>query len=362
LSSISYSIFWSLILVVGVPIALTVLASRSIYLVGRHYYYEKKKIRKEEFEKGDSGEKDNDKKVVDDDSSPELAVVVTGCDSGFGKEIALFAASKQVGYIVFACCLREESFDSFKLIPNVVPVKVDVTSDDDVNKLVEKVEEWIERKGEEDDEKDDGDDEEPEKQHLRPRRALHALVNNAGVGLGFVVDLTDMNVYRKVMEGRFRTNQFFFVACGYRAHLKFLLFFILIVNFFGVVRCCKAFLPILKRQALEKGAKGSKIVNLTSLAGICPGAYGGSAYSSSKHAAQGFSQSLRLEMAQFGVQVSTINPTFHSTPLVETMPSALEDFASELPKDRHEEYGQGENIRTTQLSFFWLGFYEFFGL
>jgi hypothetical protein len=43
------------------------------------------------------------------------------------------------------------------------------------------------------------------------------------------------------------------------------------VNYFGQLRCCKAFLPILKDQAVCGKHKGTCILNMTSIAGLIPG-------------------------------------------------------------------------------------------
>lgn len=46
------------------------------------------------------------------DDDDELAVVVTGCDSGFGKDLAVQLATN--GFRVFAGCLRKDSFEQYK--------------------------------------------------------------------------------------------------------------------------------------------------------------------------------------------------------------------------------------------------------
>lgn len=46
---------------------------------------------------------------TDDD---ELAVVITGCDTGFGKDLAFQLATN--GFQVFAGCVKKESFEQYK--------------------------------------------------------------------------------------------------------------------------------------------------------------------------------------------------------------------------------------------------------
>ncbi|KAI2011486.1 NADPH-dependent 1-acyl dihydroxyacetone phosphate reductase [Ophidiomyces ophidiicola] len=69
-------------------------------------------------------------------------------------------------------------------------------------------------------------------------------------------------------------------------------------NFFGVIRMCKAFAPLLIK------AQGT-IVQIGSIAGIIPYVFG-SVYNASKAALHSFSDTLRAELAPFGVQVTTI--------------------------------------------------------
>ncbi|GAA4925278.1 SDR family oxidoreductase [Mucilaginibacter defluvii] len=73
------------------------------------------------------------------------------------------------------------------------------------------------------------------------------------------------------------------------------------VNFFGAVRMCNAVLPgmIARNEGL--------IVNIGSLAGLFGLPYQ-SMYSASKFAIEGFSQSLRMELRNTGVNVTVINP------------------------------------------------------
>ena len=110
-----------------------------------------------------------------------------------------------------------------------------------------------------------------------------------------------------------------------------------------MIRCCKAFLPLLKHQAIQKTHMGGRILNITSMAGyISNGVVGMSAYSASKHAANAFSHVLRSELiSSYGIQVCTINPSFHKTPLVDTMDHMLAKTWYALDPKLKEEYGEG---------------------
>ncbi|PKX93263.1 putative short chain dehydrogenase/reductase [Aspergillus novofumigatus IBT 16806] len=69
-------------------------------------------------------------------------------------------------------------------------------------------------------------------------------------------------------------------------------------NFFAVISICQAFLPLLIK------AKGT-IVMIGSVAGIIPYVFG-SVYNASKAALHSFSDTLRVELAPFGVNVTTV--------------------------------------------------------
>lgn len=84
------------------------------------------------------------------------------------------------------------------------------------------------------------------------------------------------------------------------------------INVMGVVHGCKAF----GARMAERG--GGHIVNIASAAGYYA-APEMSAYSASKHAVMGLSESLRLEMAEHGVGVSAICPGVINTNIVSAM-------------------------------------------
>lgn len=113
------------------------------------------------------------------------------------------------------------------------------------------------------------------------------------------------------------------------------------VNFYGMVRCCKAFLPILQDQATQRKHIGARIINLISLAGLSALPGGASAYAASKHAAITFSDSLRTELRAFRIQVSTVNPSFHDTPIIPHVQTLKPILWKSLPQETREKYGEG---------------------
>jgi len=106
---------------------------------------------------------------------------------------------------------------------------------------------------------------------------IDLLINNAGIThVGLVRD-TDVDVIRRVVE----------------------------VNFFGAVNCTNAALPSLLR------ARG-QVVAISSVAGFAPLA-NRAGYVASKHAVQGFFETLRAEHAADGLRVSLVCPSFVRT-------------------------------------------------
>lgn len=104
-------------------------------------------------------------------------------------------------------------------------------------------------------------------------RSVSILVNNAGVALhGSFADIT-------LAEFDWLMN----------------------INFWGVIHGCKFFLPLLR------SATPSRIVNISSVFGLI-GPPGQTAYSSSKFAIRGFSESLREELRSGGISVTCVHP------------------------------------------------------
>jgi hypothetical protein len=122
--------------------------------------------------------------------APHLAVVVTGCDSGFGRELALSAAD--AGFTVFAGCLTPQTSWPGPTSPRLIPLLMDVTNDEQVQEAVRSVEQWLAAASSAATD-DNG-------QPPKPRR-LHALVNNAGVGGIGLVDWMDVKFYELCING-----------------------------------------------------------------------------------------------------------------------------------------------------------------
>ncbi|WP_207461317.1 oxidoreductase [Azospirillum sp. SYSU D00513] len=77
-------------------------------------------------------------------------------------------------------------------------------------------------------------------------------------------------------------------------------------NFFGTLNVTRAVLPVMRRQ------RAGRIFNLSSMGGML-GFQGASIYCATKFAVEGFSESLALEVGQFGIRVTIVEPGFFRT-------------------------------------------------
>jgi short-subunit dehydrogenase len=77
-------------------------------------------------------------------------------------------------------------------------------------------------------------------------------------------------------------------------------------NFFGVVRVIQAVLPYMRKQ------KQGRIINIGSMLGLLPAPYMAT-YSATKHAIEGYSESLDHELRTRGIRVSVIEPAYTKT-------------------------------------------------
>jgi 3-dehydrosphinganine reductase len=83
------------------------------------------------------------------------------------------------------------------------------------------------------------------------------------------------------------------------------------IDFFGVLNVTRVCLPHLK-------ATGGRVINVSSMAGLL-GVFGSTAYCAAKHAVNGFSEALRLEVEPQGVTVQLVCPAEFDSPLVDEL-------------------------------------------
>jgi NAD(P)-dependent dehydrogenase (short-subunit alcohol dehydrogenase family) len=122
---------------------------------------------------------------------------------------------------------------------------------------------------------------------------IDALVNNAGYTLIGALEETSLEEAREVFE----------------------------TNFFGVLKMSQAVLPKMREQGY------GRIANVGSVAGFLPMPYQG-IYAASKHALEGYSESLDHEVRQFGVRVSVIEPGFARTNIGQNSQLASQPIAA----------------------------------
>jgi len=111
---------------------------------------------------------------------------------------------------------------------------------------------------------------------------LDVVVNNAGYALAGPIEETSL----EEAQGQFDTN------------------------FFGVLRVCQAVLPSMRAR------RSGLIINVSSLGGVAGLPFQG-LYSASKFALEGLTESLRLEVASLGVQVTSLQPGDVHTPITQ---------------------------------------------
>jgi NAD(P)-dependent dehydrogenase (short-subunit alcohol dehydrogenase family) len=78
-------------------------------------------------------------------------------------------------------------------------------------------------------------------------------------------------------------------------------------NFFGIIRMTRAVVPHMRKQ------EGGRIINIGSVLGFLPMPYG-ALYAATKHAIEGYSESLDHELRTWGIRVSVIEPAYTKTP------------------------------------------------
>ncbi len=176
-------------------------------------------------------------------------ILITGCSSGFGLLSAVQFCKE---YTVYASMRNLEKKDALLNAVNEVGgsvhlLQLDVTDDSSVQSAVDQL---IAKEG-----------------------RLDILINNAGYGVGGCFEELSEQEIRDQME----------------------------TNFFGVQKVTRAVLPQMREQ------NSGLIINISSLAGrrSFPGL---GAYHASKFALEGFSESLRYEVNQFGIKIVLVEP------------------------------------------------------
>jgi NAD(P)-dependent dehydrogenase (short-subunit alcohol dehydrogenase family) len=93
------------------------------------------------------------------------------------------------------------------------------------------------------------------------------------------------------------------------------------VNVFGVARVINAVLPIMRAQ------KGGRIINMSSILGLIPSPFN-AFYASTKHAIEGYTESLDHEVRRFGIRVVLVQPGVTRTSFEENLTRADQPMAA----------------------------------
>ena len=179
-------------------------------------------------------------------------IVLTGASSGIGRALALALAEQRPRLVLAArdeARLAEVAAACQAKGADVLVVPTDVASQQACQKLIER--------------------------SLERFKVIDVLVNNAGIGMIAAFDqVQDLTGYESLMK----------------------------VNYLGCVYPTYYALPELKKSR-------GQIVVVASVAGLT-GVPGRTAYSASKHAVVGFSESLRIELRSSGVDVTVVAPDY----------------------------------------------------
>ena len=216
-------------------------------------------------------------------TTAQKTVLITGGTDGLGKAAAFLLARRH--YLVFASGRSAQKREELERQAHeerlpLHTLEMDVCDDASVQIGVELV---LEKGG-----------------------TIDVLVNNAGVGYMGVVEELRLSDVRRQFE----------------------------TNLFGVVRVTRAVLPHMRTR------RSGRILMMSSAAGlVSPPTYG--AYSASKHALEGLSNALRLEMYPFGVDVILIEPGYIVTNFQQTAKELAQPYVEKVAESPYAKVYSG---------------------
>ena len=183
------------------------------------------------------------------------SVIITGTSKGIGLETAL--AFARAGYKVFATMRNPDKATEFKQkikdeSLNISIYSMDVDSDESVKRCMDTI--------------------------LGEHGSVDVLINNAGIDSHGSVEETSLADFKAVME----------------------------TNYFGVLRCTKALLPLMRKN------RNGCIINVTSIAGKIANTPLG-AYAASKFALEAVTESLAQEVKPHNIRVAIVEPGIINT-------------------------------------------------
>jgi len=207
-------------------------------------------------------------------------VVVSGASTGIGKDAA-FELGKQ-GFTVYAGVRSDQDITkltaeakSLPLTGKLLPVKFDVTREKDIDQLYAQI-----------------------IPQLSAQVPFAGLINNAGIAYYYPIELFNITMARTVFE----------------------------VNFWGTFALTQKFLPLLKEHQ-------GRVLFVSSVAGLVS-VEGSSVYSATKRSMEAFVDSLRLEVQDAGVSVSSILPGYIET----AIGKKSDDYMSQVNPEHQKLY------------------------
>ncbi|MHC4823042.1 MAG: SDR family NAD(P)-dependent oxidoreductase [Planctomycetota bacterium] len=222
-------------------------------------------------------------RAIEHMQSSSAPILVTGASTGIGRAIAVDLARH--GYLVFGSVRNQVDADALEAATpegasTIRPLQFDVTDAETIRHAADRLQEEI------------GD------------RGLGALINNAGIAVAAPLEYIPIADLQLQMD----------------------------INFTGVLRCTQAFLPLVKT------ARG-RIIQISSIAGRLAFPLAGP-YHASKHALEGLSDVLRLELKRYGIEVVVVQPGAISTPIWETSRKRAAAMRDQLPEEAMQSYGK----------------------
>jgi NAD(P)-dependent dehydrogenase (short-subunit alcohol dehydrogenase family) len=217
----------------------------------------------------------------------EQVWLITGSNKGIGAAIAKEALNQD--YKVVAAARKTEGMATkLGASPNLLITELDITNENQVHATVQAA---MEQFGQ-----------------------IDVLVNNAGYGqLGYFEELSEEQL-RQQME----------------------------TNVFGTMRLTRAVLPIMRKQRSGTVMVFSSMMGLMSIPG-------GSVYSASKFALEGWSEGLNTELQPFGIQVMLVEPGPFRTDFTNKQTSAkfselqIDDYSAQR-NSMHDFYFAGKQF------------------
>lgn len=99
---------------------------------------------------------------------------------------------------------------------------------------------------------------------------------------------------------------------------------VIAVNMTGTFFGCRAVVPVMKKQFADHG-RGGSIINISSVEGM-RGSKGLHGYTAAKFGVRGLSQSLAVELGEFGIRVNSVHPGFIRTSMTDRIDPAHLDI------------------------------------